>query len=320
VYTQIIQDLTQADSLLPRRETYSGSDVGRASKGAAAGLLAKVYLTLGKYALAVQYCQEVDTLGYALNPDYMDNFDPVNKNTVESVFEIQYSGATDSYSNDFFTNNFFQAAWASTYTAPRSVSWMPAAYGWDQPTQEFVDSYEPGDLRKDETILYNGCPQIFGNAYDSTYSGTGFNLRKFLVSPSISPAYNTDPEDFPAMRYADVLLMEAEAQNELGNTAAAATPLNRVRARAGLGAVTGLNQTQFRDTVLHERRMELAFEGQRWFDLIRQYNNGNQAYAVGFFQSIGKSNFVANPSKFVLLPIPLADIQANPNLAQNPGY
>lgn len=321
VYTQIIQDLLSADSLLPGRETYTGSDVGRASKGAAAAMLAKVYLTMGNYPLALQYCQQVDGLGYALDADYKDNFDPTSKNTVESVFEIQYSGAANSFSNDFFTNNFFQASWSSTYTGPRSVSWLPAAYGWDQPTREFVDSYEPGDLRKDETVLYNGCPQIFGNTYDSTYSQTGFNLRKFLVSPAVSPAYNTSPEDFPALRYADVLLMESEALNETGQTAAAEIPLNKVRTRAGLGPITsGLSQSDFRNAVLHERRMELAFEGQRWFDLVRQYNNGNKQYALDFFNAIGKTNFTANPAKFVLLPIPLADIQANPNLKQNPGY
>ena len=100
------------------------------------------------------------------------------------------------------------------------------------------------------------------------------------------------------MRYSDVLLMKAEALNELGQTSLAIAPLNLVRGRAGLAAVTsGLSQSAFRDKVLHERRMELAFEGQRWFDLIR-VNNGQ--YGLNFLHSIGKNR--------------------NPNLTQNPGY
>ncbi|MDO8898102.1 MAG: RagB/SusD family nutrient uptake outer membrane protein, partial [Bacteroidales bacterium] len=112
----------------------------------------------------------------------------------------------------------------------------------------------------------------------------------------------------------DVLLMKAEAMNELGNTSLAEAPLNLVRARAGLAAVSGLSQTAFREKVLDERRMELAFEGQRWFDLIR-VNNGQ--YAIQFLHSIGKTNM---SEKYLLYPIPQKERDANPNLSQNPGY
>lgn len=308
IYNLIVQDLKDAISALPLREAYSGADVGRASKGAAIGTLAKVYLTLGDYADVIPLCQQVTSLGYTLNANYADNFDPAKKNGTESLFEIQYSGSTVAG----FFDDLNQASWTSPFMGPRNTSFVAGAYGWNQPTQEFVNSYEPGDLRKDLTILYQGCPDFYGNVYSSSYSTTGYNVRKFLVPTSVSAQYNTSNEDFPVLRYADVLLMEAEALNETGANAEA--PLNQVRERAGLADIHGLTQSQMRDTILHERRMELAFEGQRWFDLIR-IDKGQ--YGLNFLHSIGKTNATA---KNLLLPIPQTDIDANPNLTQNPGY
>ncbi len=312
IYTQVIQDLTEAMNQLPSASTYTGADIGRASKGAATGLLAKVLLTLEMYQKAADLCGLVSKMGYALNADYTDNFNPLKKNTVESLFEVQYSGAT-TYG---FFNDLNQASWASTFTGPRNqTGFVAGAYGWDLPTQEFVNSYETGDKRKDQTVLYPGCPSFNGNNYNASYSLTGFNLRKFLVPITISPASNTNPEDFPVLRYADILLMQAEALNELGQTSVAETSLNLVRNRSGLPNIAqGLSKDDFRIALLHERRMELAFEGQRWFDLVR-VNNGQ--YGLDFLHSIGKVNAV---SKNLLLPIPQQETDANPNLTQNPGY
>ena len=310
VYTQTIADFTKAIELLPARESYSGTDVGRASKGAAEGMLAKVHLTLGNWQLVVDHCNNVKALGYALNTSYASNFDPSDKNTVESLFEIQY---TSNAGYDFWSNEN-QASWLSTFTGPRGSDMVAGGWGWNQPTQEFIDSYEPGDQRKDVTVFYQGCPKFDGKDYQKSYSMTNYNLRKFLVSKSVSPSYDNSPMNFPVLRYADVLLMKAEALNELGRTSEAEGPLNDVRARAGLPSVSGLSKDAFREKVLHERRMELAFEGQRWFDLIR-VNNGQ--YAIDFLHSIGKSNM---SQKFLLFPIPQKERDANPNLTQNPGY
>ena len=138
------------------------------------------------------------------------------------------------------------------------------------------------------------------------------NFSNFNKSKIFEPR---SPLNFPIMRYSEVLLMKAEALNELGQTSLAIVPLNLVRGRAGLAAVTsGLSQTAFRDKVLHERRMELAFEGQRWFDLIR-VNDGQ--YGLNFLHSIGKTNA---STKHLLLPIPQIERDRNPNLTQNPGY
>lgn len=310
VYNQIISDLCDAATLLPVRESYSGSDIGRASKGSAVGMLAKVHLTLGNWQHAVNLCDSVKSLGYSLNTNYADNFNPSTKNSKESLFEIQYSG---SVAYDFWSNEN-QASWLSTFTGPRGSNMVAGAWGWNQPTQEFVDSYETGDLRKDVTVLYEGCPDFDGMPYSKSYSITGYNLRKFLVSKSVASSYNNSPMDFPVLRYADILLMKSEALNELGKTTEAESPLNEVRTRAGLGTVSGLSQTDMRTKILHERRMELAFEGQRWFDLVR-VNNGQ--YGIDFLHSIGKSNM---SSKFLFLPIPQKERDSNPNLTQNPGY
>lgn len=319
VYALIVDDLAKAVQLLPAKASYTGKDIGRASKGAAAGLLAKVYLTLGNYNKTLEYCEQVLTQGYTLNADYSANFNPLTKNSGESIFEIQYLGKT-SYS---FWDNENQASWVSTFTGPRNSDFVAGGYGWNQPTAEFVAAYEAGDNRKDQTILYQGGPAFDGKAYQSSYSMTGFNVRKFLVPKSVSPDYDTNPADFPVLRLADVLLMQAEAMNELGQTAqaqAVATtinsggPLNRVRKRAGLPDVQGLSQTALRAKILHERRMELAFEGHWWFDLVRI--NGGQ-YALDFLHSIGKVNAT---TKHLLLPIPQKEIEANPNLTQNTGY
>ncbi len=310
VYEQIIEDLTLAMDLLPAKSTYSSSDLGRAAKGAATGLLAKVYLTLGNWDQVVMLTEEVASLGYTLNPNYGENFDVLNKNSQESLFEIQYI----SDAGEDFWSNENQSSWLSTFTAPRNADMVAGGWGWNQPYQEFVDAYEEGDLRKDVTIFYEGCPQFDGQDYDPAYSTTGYNLRKFLVTKSVSATYNNSPLNFPVLRYADVLLMKAEALNNLNRISEAEVPLNAVRARAGLPAVTGLSQTEFRDKVLHERRMELAFEGQRWFDLIRI--DGGQ-WGLDFLHSIGKLNA---SEKHLLFPIPLKEIESNPNLPQNPGY
>ena len=310
IYNLIVHDLKDAIDLLPTRDTYAGADVGRVSKGAAVGLLAKVYLTLGDYANVIPLCQQVTSLGYTLDSNYADNFDPAHKNGPESLFEVQYSGNT-TYS---FFDDLNQASWTSTFMGPRNTTFVAGAYGWNQPTQEFIDSYEAGDKRKDQTVLYQGCPDFYGNIYSSSYSTTGYNVRKFLLPASVSPQSNTSNEDFPVLRYADVLLMEAEAMNETGQTTQSETPLNMVRKRAGLPDIHGESQSAMRNTMLHERRMELAFEGDRWFDLIR-INNGQ--YGLDFLHSIGKTNATA---KNLLLPIPQVEIDANKNLAQNPGY
>ena len=312
IYNLIIDDLTAAIDLLPERSKYGLADKGRASKGSALGLLAKVQLTLGNDQAVIDLISQLETLDYVLNIDYADNFKTNSnyKNGVESLFEIQYVGGSGL---DFWSDAN-QASWLSTFTGPRGSDMVAGGWGWNQPTQEFVDSYEAGDKRKDVTIFYEGCPKFDGKDYDKAYSLTGYNLRKFLVTKAEAPTYDQSPMNFPVLRYADILLIKAEALNNLGQTSAAEAPLNRVRERAGLAPVSGLSKADMKEKILHERRMELAFEGQRWFDLIRV--DGGQ-WGLDFLHSIGKTN--AAP-RHLLFPIPQIERDANPNLTQNPGY
>lgn len=311
VYAQIINDLTAAAELLPPKSTYGPDELGRVPKGAAYGMLAKVHLTLGNYQEVITYTTEVENLGYALNANYGDNFNPNTENSKESLFEVQYA----SNSGYDFWSNENQASWTSTYMGPRGANFVAGGWGWNQPTQEFVSRYEEGDNRKDVTVLYEGGPIFDGKEYNSAFSTTGYNTRKFLMPLSLVSSYDNSPLNFPVLRYADVLLMKAEALNELGQTGQAEFYLNMVRNRAGLDDIqSGLNQAAFKEAVLHERRIELAFEGQRWFDLIR-VNNGQ--YGLEFLRSIGRNNA---SQRHLLLPIPQIELDRNQNLTQNLGY
>lgn len=312
VYNQIISDCERAIELLPYKKEYASIDLGRACKDAALAMLAKVYLTIGSdYQKVVDLCDQIEEQGYDLTKiNYEDNFNPKIDNGPESLFEVQYTGDT----NYDFWGNDNQSSWLSTYMGPRNSNMVAGSWGWSHVTQEFVDAYEPGDLRKDITVLYEGCPKFAGMDYNPSYSTTGYNVRKFLVSKSVSPEYNTNPNNFVVYRFADVLLMKAEALNELGKPAEAEKPLNIVRNRAGLGNLSKKSQEEMREIIIKERRIELAFEGHRWFDLIR-IKNGD--YAIQFFQSIGKNNVT---KERLLFPIPQAEIDANKLITQNPGY
>ncbi|MDO9510065.1 MAG: RagB/SusD family nutrient uptake outer membrane protein [Candidatus Magasanikbacteria bacterium] len=311
VYDQIISDLEKAIDLLPVKGEYTGFDIGRASKGAAMGILAKVHLTLGNFNEVVLLTSQIEGLGYSLNQNYSDNFNPLTENSNESLFEVQY--ASDGGFN--FWSNENQASWCSPFMGPRGSGFVGGGYGWNQPTQEFVNSYEPNDLRKNATILYEGGPDFDGKTYKASFSLTGYNVRKFLIPLSMSSSYDNSPLNFPVLRFADVLLMKAEALNELGQGSQAEIPLNLVRNRAGLANIaSGKDQASLRAAIIHERRIELAFEGQRWFDLIR-VDNGQ--YGLNFIHSIGKTNA---SQKHLLFPVPQIERDRNPKLTQNPGY
>ncbi len=316
VYEQIISDTKKAVEMLPAKSEYDDENVGRACKDAALTMLADIYLTLAPnnkayYQNVVDRCNQVTDLGYDLTKcNYADNFDATINNGKESIFEVQFSGNTEY---DFWSA-YSQSNWGSTFMGPRNSDFVAGCYGWNLPTAEFVNQYEIGDLRKDITILYEGCPDFDGKTYKSSYSTTNYNVRKFLVPKSVSPEYNTNPANFVVYRYADVLLKKAEALNELGEIDKAAEPLNIVRKRAGLPSVSGLSQEEMREKIIHERRMELAFEGHRWFDIIR-LDGGD--YAVDFLKSIGKTLITKNR---LIFPIPQIEMDANSLMTQNPGY
>lgn len=315
VYTQIEQDLTEAIGLLPA--TYPAAQAGRATKGAALALLGKVYLTEKKYGDAVTQLKQVT--GYSLDANYADNFDPAKKNGPESIFEVQYQGGNNLGEWSSFAYTFAPRASAGAITGYASTS--PG--GRNIPTNDMIAAYEPGDLRKAASLK---------TSY--TLNGTVVNvpyITKYTHPHTISG--RTD-DNWPVLRYADVLLMLAEAINEQsGPTGEAAGYLNQVRARAGLSARMGLGKDDFRTAVLKERRVELAFENQRWFDLKRTMTPAQLTTFLNAYGAREKANPTVsrggvpfNAQDYIFseyqyyFPIPASEILINSNLTQNPGY
>lgn len=317
VYKQIEADLTESISDLPMH--YTASEVGRATKGAAAALLGKVYLTEKKYAEAETILKTVTSMGYSLNANYADNFDPLKKNGPESVFEVQYSsvGTVGEWSGFIYTFAPRQSGGAVTGFSQSNPG------GWNIPTKDMIATYEAGDLRKDASV---------GLDYTRTSPNEVIPyIKKYAHQHSV---YGRTDDNWPVLRYSDVLLMLAEAINEQnGPTTEAYTYINEVRKRANLNDLSGLNQAQFRDTLVHERRVELAFENWRWFDLKRTktpaeltafmnaYGAKEKANPTVSRQGIPFSTFDYQFSETeALYPIPSDEILVNKSLQQNDGY
>ena len=314
-YAQIIADLTDAAVNLPTKAAYAAADAGRATQGAAAGLLASVYLTRKDYANALTQLRAVRAAGYSLLPSYRSVFDPANKNNAESLFEVQYLGSQPDLSSDF-TYTFAPYTSGNLVTGDAATRTLSEEAGWNTPTPELINAYETGDLRKDASLQlgYRDAAGAFvAVPYTSKYNFGITAPRRTNVN-------------FPVLRYADVLLMQAEALNEQGYAAGgeAFDALNQVRRRAGLPTKTAVdlsNQAQFRDAVLQERRVELAMENHRWYDLVRTGRAVDVMNAQGVLEKARKSFLPASAyqvtSNKILLPIPQYEVTLD-NLEQNP--
>ena len=293
VYAQIESDLSFAAANLP--SSYTGSDVGRVTSGAANGLLGKVYLYEKKYSNASSLLQQVINSGvFSLLPNIADVFSDSEKYNAEILFAVRYASGVVGQTHAFwFTDN------NNLPTIDSSI----------------VNAYSAGDLRKTLTDAIKPA-------------GLGFTgPRKFIDVPD---ATSNSGEDFPVLRYADILLMQAEAMNEQGYSAATSSGsafdyLNQVRQRAGLSGLSSTDlpdQTSFRNEVYLQRRLELAFECDRWFDLVR---TGNAISAIG--ADVGKEVVTGTPividaHQFIYaIPATELSIINNPtNFPQNPGY
>ncbi|GAB3279821.1 RagB/SusD family nutrient uptake outer membrane protein [Larkinella harenae] len=299
VYSQIIADLTDAERKLP--VSYTGSDIGRATKGAARSLLGKVYLTTGDFAKAKDKLKEVIDQGtYKLLDDYKALWPAANANHQESIFEVQFKkGGTGTGSN--FYNNF----------APRnsgtSVIKVGFPSGRNIPTADLLAAYETGDVRKDASLAVGYTDVVTGKFVADPYT------LKFQDTPF---AEGDADNNWPVLRYADVLLMYAEALNQANGspTSEALDAVNAVRQRAKLAPLlTGMGKAAFALAIEHERQVELACEGHRWFDLVRT----GRAVPVmnGHFKGPVVEEFNT------VFPIPQTQIDVNPQgITQNPGY
>lgn len=300
----IIPDLINARKLLP--DHYSGEDIGRATSGAAATLLGKVYLTLHDYENAEAVLAEVITSEqYQLLPNYADIFDPNNANHAESIFEVQFEKG--------YTGG---SGWScAAHNKNLSQEFGVSTGGGTIPTSDIIEALDPTSVRYAASI---GQGKNNGPRY----------IKKHYMELSIQ---NHSDDNWPLLRYADVLLMYAEASNELTATpsSTAVDCVNQIRRRAygitdptdtshDLSDAEKIDRNTFREVVWQERRLELAFEGHRWFDLVRtgQYatvmNNHFATYNNGLYVVESYNN---------LFPIPQYEIDVNPNLApNNPGY
>ncbi len=368
VYAQIEKDLTEAAAVLP--PSYASPNVGRATKGAALSLLAKVYLTKASLPLNLteHYADAVATAelaispseggtgvyGYALQANYANVFLPAFKNNSEHIFSAQFKnsgggatyltqgnnqnprsiranvpGLAGSYADQVWFYNKPDATkpdgvdhFFSVFKLYKSkdVEVLNTVTGVTSIVNKAVDKRRDvtfvTNFRSSTTQLYYGTlnnTNIKGNKLDSV---PYFNKT---WDPSATANTNESGANVAIIRYAELLLIHAEAENELnGPTTKAYNSLNFVRTRAGLPNLTaGLSQAQFRDSLYLDRRLELVFEYQRWFDLVRQKDASGNSIFVSSLHAVGKTNATERNR---LHPIPQNEIQLNAKLTQNPGY
>lgn len=306
VYAQIEQDLTDAASVLP--QTYGPADLGRATKGAALSLHAKVAMYQKKWTDVLAYTTTVMGLGYSLFPNFEQSFRIPNENNSEEIFELQCPSVPNNGAADNSQYSQFQGV--------RGIPSNAGGFGFNVPTPALVAAFEPGDPRLNATIIFAGSTTAEGDVIPATVPNPMYSYKPYV--PFNVPWYSNQGEgqDVRVIRYADVLLMNAEAANELGNATQALASLEIVRARARAGnnavlpKVTTTDQTALRTAIWHERQVELAMEFDRFYDVIRQ----GRGAAV-----FGVKGFVAGKSE--LQPIPQNEIDLSAGvLKQNPGY
>ncbi len=250
VYEQVMADAKQAIELLPEK---AAQESGRVSAGTARMLLGNVYINLKRWAEAEQVLKAIS--GYRLLDNYADVFDPANKNHDESLFEVQFKEGNDGYASNFFYVFLAQPITAEEASAVTGIPEVARIVeGYNIPTPDIINAYEDGDVRKDASVgmlVAHGEPYPYIKKYCHTHAVTGITN-----------------DNWPVYRYAETLLYIAEALNEQGKAAEALTYLNQVRNRAGLPASTAASQSEVREAILKERRVELAFENKRWLDLV----------------------------------------------------
>ena len=284
VYNQLVIDLKVAEGNLS--QSYAASDAGRATKGAAATLLAKVYLTLGDKGNAETVLKRImNTYNYSLLTNYSSLWGKANENNAESIFEVQYLsggiGQGSAFSNDFSPNAFLQNG---------------QGFGRNRPTSSMQNAYEANDNRF-TTSMGTSWINATGGVTVANY------VKKYFSNP---PKENDSDINFVVFRYADVLLMLAEA---LGETPESYGYINTVRSRAGLPNINSSTSGTFAEKLLHERRVELAFENHRWADLKR-FGVAKQKINIA-------EPFIPQTAVRELFFIPQREMDINKNFVQN---
>ena len=356
VYKAIIADLEAANATLWVRSQYPAEDLGRATKGAAQAMLLKTYLYMAGdywnkqvsmssadcYKLAKAWGDSIIASGeYSLETNYANLFSLAGENGPESVFEVQYmEEETSDYGADAGGFGATRGTFSVILTRSRS-SLLGGGWGFNKPTQNLYDEYEPGDARRDATIL-NPHDTLIENPNEEIYLGCRYVSRKrslYLNDSGTSYeklGHATRGEiNNTIIRYADVLLMHAEACIGAGQGDAQAD-LNQVRTARGMASYPGYSFTVNGTTidaptllqaVRHERRVELAMEGHRWFDIVRWNGLDGQgvkkhmdAYKATETKKAQDQMAAFVEGKHEIFPIPSKQRELNPALTQNPQY
>ncbi len=371
VFDAIIADLLEAEKDLWLKSEYADEDLGRVTKGAAQAMLMKVYLYMaGDFwqkqgvSLSAQECYKqakywgdlvIASGQYQLNPDYIANFTLEGENGMESVFEIQYVEDPNSdYGADAGGFGMTRGTFSVILTRSRS-SKLGGGWGFNKPTTNLYNEFETGDKRRDATIL--DPMGYMENNNEETYLGDRYLNRKYALYDVIGkndPAAHGEhagkdtvayyklahatrgPINNKQIRYADVLLMHAEACIGAGDEGTAVSNLNEVRSMRNMPTYPGykfkVNGTEISSPTLlqavrHERRVELAMEGHRWFDIVRwngAEGNGVKAHMEAYQATEtdeAKSHMAAfQEGKHELMPIPAKQRELNGALTQNQGY
>ena len=293
VYAYIEQDLLDAISLLPNKNQYPSADLGRATKGAAQGLLAKVYLYEEKWQKAYDMAGNVMTSGqYGLESDYAKIWRLDGENGIESLFEVQARGQSVAHGVQQYSQ---------TQGARGTGGW---GWGFNVPSQNLLNAFnDAGDnIRRDATIIFRGETLYDGRLVPNTVENPMYN-EKAYSSANLGDA--DGDKNIRILRYGEILLIRAEAATHIG--ADAATPLNLVRTRVNLAPIS----SPTKEDVWKERRLELAFEHDRWFDIVRTGQGKAAMSANGKVFVVGKHE---------LFPIPNNQIIQTPTIGQNPNW
>ncbi|WP_299336320.1 RagB/SusD family nutrient uptake outer membrane protein [uncultured Psychroserpens sp.] len=311
IYAQMEEDLIYAAANLP----YVQAETGRVTKGAAQALLGKVYLYQEKFQQSADVLNDLINNGpHDLLTDYSTMFENDNENNIESVFEVQY---TDEEGAGFGCLQCSEGNVAVGFNGIRNYTGpeFESGFSFNVPTQEVVDEFENGDNRLETAILdIDAWAADTGATFATGFEHTGYFNRKYIArqgDANTGDANLTNPNNYRAIRFADVLLMAAEALNRGGiNDMLAQQYLNRVRERAFGNSDNNVSATgtALTNAIYHERRVELVGEGHHFFDLVR---TGRAAAEIDGFQA----------GKHELFPIPDIEIQlAGNQWEQNPGY
>ena len=299
IYAFIEADCNEAIAKLP--SVISSGEKGRASKWAASALLAKVYLYQKKWAAAKTVCDQIIGSGnFSLLNDYSQVWREAGEFSVESIWEVNAIAIGPTPKG------------VQQYSTVQDI--RPRGWGFNTPTQNLVDAYEPNDKRKNATIMFRGQTLWDGEIYSTSAPNERYNYKAYAsrTQETYSGDQDQSNKNLRIFRYGEILLIKAEVENELNNIGDAKTALNLIRNRAGLGNTIATTQTDLREAIYRERRVEMAFEHDRTFDLRRTGRAGSVLRALGKNYVDGKHN---------LFPIPQIQInRSSGKLIQNPGY